>query len=89
MKLQNSNYLSALQIQDQFLNQRSASVEKQLKKDGFFMPHRSCLLNFQWVQSFTNDEIVMKNGDKLSLSRRKYREWKIAYFEWKFDRANG
>ena len=28
MKLQNSNYLSALQIQDQFLNQRSASVEK-------------------------------------------------------------
>ena len=66
-----------------------SKLEKQLKQDGFFMPHRSCLLNFQWVQSFTNNEIIMKNGDKLSLSRRKYKEWKIAYFEWKFDRANG
>ena len=66
-----------------------SKLEKQLKQDGFFMPHRSYLLNFQWVQSFTNNEIVMKNGDKLSLSRRKYKEWKIAYFEWKFDRANG
>lgn len=66
-----------------------SKLEKRLKPDGFFMPHRSCLLNFQWVQSFSNDEIIMKNEDKLSLSRRKFKEWKTAYLEWKFDRANG
>lgn len=66
-----------------------SKMEKRLKEDGFFMPHRSCLLNFQWVQSFTNDEIIMKNGDKLNLSRRKYKEWKTTYLEWKFNIANG
>lgn len=66
-----------------------SKLEKRLKQDGFFMPHRSCLLNFHWVQSFTNNEIIMKNGDELSLSRRKYKEWKTTYLEWKFDRANG
>lgn len=65
-----------------------SKLEERLKEDGFFMPHRSCLLNFQWVQSFTKNEITMKNGDKINLSRRKYKEWKIAYFEWKFKRAN-
>lgn len=65
-----------------------SKLEKRLKPDGFFMPHRSCLLNFEWVESFSKDEVIMKNGDRLDLSRRKYKDWKTAYLEWKFDRAN-
>ena len=65
-----------------------SKLEKRLKTEGFFMAHRSYLVNFQWVQSFTNNEIIMKNGDKLNLSRRRYKEWKTAYLEWTFERAN-
>ncbi len=65
-----------------------SKLEERLKGDGFFMPYRSYLLNFEWVSSFTNSEIIMKNGDCLILSRRKYKEWKSAYLEWKFNVAN-
>lgn len=66
-----------------------SKLEKRLKPEGFFMPYRSYLLNFEWVRSFTNNEIIMKNGASLILSRRKYSEWKNAYLDWKFNVANG
>lgn len=66
-----------------------SKLEERLKDSGFFMPYRSYLLNFQWVSSFTSRDIVMKNGDHLILSRRRYKEWKTKYLEWKFNTANG
>lgn len=66
-----------------------SKLEKQLKKFGFFMPHRSYLVNFEWVGSFDARNIVMKNGDHLILSRRRYKEWKTRYLEWKLNAAKG
>ena len=53
------------------------------------MPHRSYLVNFEWVGSFDARNIVMKNGDHLILSRRRYKEWKTRYLEWKLNATKG
>lgn len=37
----------------------------------------------KWDCSFANSEIILKNGERLILSRRRYKEWKNEYMEWK------
>lgn len=65
-----------------------SKLKERLESDGFFMPHRSYLVNFEWIKSFAEKEMVMKNGDELMMSRRRYGECKDRYYEWKFKIAS-
>ena len=65
-----------------------SKLKEQLEEYGFFMPHKPYLVNFEWVESFNDTEVIMKNGDKLMMSRRRYRECKNKHFDWKFSIAN-
>jgi len=40
----------------------------------FIMIHRSCVVNSEFVQRISNDLLLMKNGEKLFVSRRKIKE---------------
>lgn len=47
-----------------------------LDKDMFYMPHRCCIVNFNFVKNVTKDRlIIMDNGDYLPLSQRKKPEF--------------
>lgn len=63
-------------------------LAEQLADKGFYLTHRSYLVNMQWVKEFTQNEICIKNGDKVMLSVRKHNKFKIEYIKWKFGIAN-
>ena len=41
----------------------------------FFRIHRSYLVNIKKVKSFKNTYVVMQNGDKIEMSRRRYADF--------------
>lgn len=50
------------------------SIEKiaqQLKNKGFFVPHRSYLVNYRYVKSFQLKKIIMTNGDEIPISENR------------------
>lgn len=66
-----------------------AEYEKQMQEFGFYLIHRSYLVNFAWVEDFTRTSVQLKNGESIDLSVRKYGLFKKSYFEWKIKRGNG
>lgn len=44
-------------------------IYEQLKGQGFFMPNRSYLVNYRLIRSFRASEIMMINGDIITISR--------------------
>ncbi len=50
--------------------------ENQLKECGFFRVHRSFIINFNYVKSYTNKEVLLDNNEKVNLSRLKYKSFK-------------
>lgn len=63
-------------------------LAEQLLDNGFYLTHRSYLINMEWIKSFTQNEIWMKNGDRVMLSIRKHNKFKNEYIKWKFGNAN-
>ena len=52
---------------------------EQLTDKCFFQPHRSFIVNMQYVQKFDN-HLISLDGDRIAyLTRRKYKEFKDAY----------
>lgn len=56
--------------------------EGMLKDYGFFRVHRSYLVNFDFVKSYTSKEILLDNGEKVYLSRLKYKSFKEHLYEY-------
>lgn len=50
--------------------------EDLLKNYGFFRAHRSYLVNLDYVKSYTSKEITLDIGEKVYLSRLKYKSFK-------------
>lgn len=50
------------------------SISQQLNCQGFLLPHKSYLLNYRFIQSFQSDSIIMINGDKIPVARKKREE---------------
>ncbi|MDD3744919.1 MAG: LytTR family DNA-binding domain-containing protein [Anaerostipes sp.] len=50
------------------------SVFEQVSKDTFFYSHQSFLVNYNQVQRFMYDHLIMKNGDKVPISQPKRKE---------------
>ncbi len=49
-------------------------IENQLKSKGFFVPHRSYLVNYRYVKSFQLKKIIMTNGDEIPISDSRRKE---------------
>jgi len=44
-------------------------IKDQIKSPDFVMVHRSYLVNFNFVQSYSYEEIIMVNGDRITISQ--------------------
>ena len=49
---------------------------------GFVQSHISCLINLRYVEQIKSNEIIMQNGDSVTLSRIKREEVKMAYLSY-------
>lgn len=64
------------------------SLEPQLlPSDGFFKCHRSYIVNFHWIETYSQKEIVMRSGCRIPISRGCNKEFETAYFAFLFGKA--
>lgn len=49
-------------------------LKENMEKVGFVCPHRSYLVNLDWINLFDNSDIYLKNGTKIPISRIKKKE---------------
>ncbi len=62
-------------------------LESQLEPYGFLRINHGCLVNYEYIRSITKDEAVLKNGERLSVSRRRVQQVREKYFS--LMRSNG
>ena len=60
--------------------------EKMLPTDTFFRCHSKYIVNLAYVTSFENQILTLVNGEKIPVSRRKWKAFQIAYM--KYDTKN-
>ena len=66
-------------------NLRMNELEEKLEKFGMFLkPHRSFLVNMEYIQSLTTHSIVLECGVKIPVPREKYAQIKEAYMQYVF-----
>lgn len=68
---------------------RMNELEKKLETFGMFLrPHRSFLVNMDYIQTLTTHNIVMDCNAKIPIPREKYAQIKQLYMEYIFQSAN-
>lgn len=65
--------IHATDRKDDFYGKLS-DVSNDLDENTFIQIHRSYIVNYEHIKSIRQNEVVMSNGDILSVSRRKYKE---------------
>lgn len=56
-------------------------LEKELKDNGFLRVHKGYLVNYRHIRLFEKEEILLDNGHRVPLSRRKAQDVKAAYMD--------
>lgn len=51
------------------------ALEEELRAHGFFRCHKSFLVNLGFVESYNRQEILMENGERIALAKRRYEEF--------------
>lgn len=59
-----------------------SQLEEELIPHGFFRVHRAYLVNMKKIRSFDQKEIEFTNGEKIMMSKRRYKEFCKAYLEF-------
>ena len=59
-----------------------STLEESLLDLEFFRCHKSYLVNLKFVESFSKTEIIMENGDRLFLSRRRTEAFSKAFLSY-------
>ena len=59
-----------------------ASVEQRLPNELFSRCHRSFIVNLKYVQSYDHQEITLKNGENIFVSRSKYKSFEDNFLEY-------
>ena len=59
-----------------------------LENEGFFKCHQSYLVNLDDVESYDTQDIYLKNGESIMLSKRNKKAFETEYFKYTFQRAN-
>lgn len=55
--------------------------------DGFYKCHRSYIVNIQYIDSFSTQEIMMRSGGQLPISRDNQKDFESIYFNVLFGKA--
>ncbi|MBQ6467568.1 MAG: response regulator transcription factor [Clostridia bacterium] len=57
------------------------SIEQKLDDFGFFRVHRKYLVNLKKVSSYMNNYVVLKSGESVELSTRKYADFRLVLLQ--------
>ena len=63
-------------------------LENKLLKDNFYRCHNAYIVNLDAVNKIEKTYTILKNGEKVEISRRKYQEFGNRYLERRFNCAN-
>lgn len=59
-----------------------------LERESFFRCHQSFLVNIDDVEDYSKDEVLLKNGESILLSKRQRKKFEEAFFKRTFQCAN-
>ncbi len=62
-------------------------LEDSLREKGFFRCHKSYLINLRYASAYNRQEVIMENGDKVSIAKRRYEGFCNEFL--KYMRENG
>lgn len=62
-------------------------LENKLQDKGFFRCHKSYLINLKYVDGYNRQEVILENGEKIMIAKRRYEEFCQKML--KFMRKNG
>ncbi len=68
-------------------NMKLSELLEQLNAYGFYMPHKSYIINLDYVKNYNRHEIILKNNDTVLLGRNKYLEFTDIFLRWKMKRT--
>ncbi len=68
-----------------FYNGVIYNVYDELKDSKFFRPHKAYVVNFYAVDQWSREELVLVNGDRIPVSRKKVEE--IRQLQWEYERS--
>ena len=58
------------------------AIEERLTPQKFYRVYKSFLINLEHIDSYNHDEVTMSTGDKVLISRLKYKEFNSVYSEY-------
>ena len=64
-------------------------MKQELDQMQFYCPHKSYIVNMDYIQTFDKDVVIMKNGEKVKVSRLKMKDFKERFYDYLRSRANG
>lgn len=67
--------------------ERIGNLEDSLRGKGFFLCHKSYLVNLKYVAAYNRQEVVLDNGERIAIAKRRYEEFCREILEYM--RTNG
>ncbi len=64
------------------MNKSMQELEEELSPYGFLRIHKGYLVNYRLIRRIGEDEVLLTDGQKLPVSRRKHQEVRETYMEW-------
>lgn len=64
-------------------------MKVELDRMQFYCPHKSYIVNMDYIQSFDRSVVILKNGEKVKVSRLKMNDFKEKFYEYLRSRTNG
>ena len=72
-----------------YVRDRISDIWQKINSSEFYMPHRSYIVNLDYIKSFRKNEITMINGEKIVLSRLRRGEFEKLFYTYIRGKING
>ncbi len=83
-------YCKVVTVDNCYLYKNTLSdFEEQLKSDFFYRSHRSYLINMNFVDNYSNSEIIFENGERALLTKIKHFDFQKTYMAFLKRRNKG
>ena len=81
--------MSVLNGESMRCSETLTEISARLLDKGFMLTDRSHLVNLDHVKAVEKNQVIMKTGKKIPMSRRKYDKVRKEYFDWRLQASNG
>lgn len=64
-------------------------MKKELDMTQFYCPHKSYIVNMDFIRTIDKGVVILKNDEKIKISRLKMKDFKEKFYDYLRSRANG